>query len=575
MSRIATALGEEYRDTNTSVGVDVLPLIDEVVGKVRPALLVFLGAVGLVLLIACANVANLMLARAAAREREVAIRATLGAGRRHLLRPLLAESLLVALVGGATGLFLAFWSLELLRAAQPSFLPRLEDIALDGRVLGVTLALTLLTGVLFTIVPAARLVRGQLNETLREGTRGASGGAAAQRMRSALVLAEVATALVLLTGAGLLLRSFDQLQRVDAGFDGERVLSLQVILPSARYGGAANIERRRSFAEQLVEQARAVPGVQLAAVSSTLPTAGTPYSSFFIAGRPLPDAGTNQDVQNFAASPDYFRLMGIRLVRGRLFTAQDDGAAPGVVVINEEMARRYWPNADPLGARVSYGDPTDSTTRLFTVIGVVADVKQEGLGAASYAQWYEPVAQRPVSGLYLSVKTAADPLAAAGALRRVVSTLDSNLPVADIQTMEQRVGASLAQPRVSAALLGGFSGIALLLAAVGIYGVMAYAVAQRTREIGIRMALGARPDDVRRLVVRQGMVPVALGVALGLAGALAATRLMRSLLFGVSTADPFTFVAMATFLVAVALFASYLPARRATRVDPLIAMRSE
>ncbi|HEX5830364.1 MAG TPA: FtsX-like permease family protein, partial [Gemmatimonadaceae bacterium] len=478
-----------------------------------------------------------------------------------------------ALAGASLGLLLALWAVSALRAAAPAFLPRLAEIELDARVVLFTVALALLTGVLFGLAPALRAGRRQLADTIRDGARG-TGAAGAARLRASLVLAEVALALVLLVGAGLLVRSFDRLQRVSPGFDPRGVLTMRVILPPARYGDA-HVERARQFTAQLLEQARALPGVRTASVSSTLPMAGAPYNTFFVYGRQLPAPGTMQDAQRFIATADYFRVMGVRLVRGRLFTERDDAGAPGVVVINETMARRYWPGESPLGARITFGDPTDSATTRYTVVGVVNDVKQEGLSADAYAQLYQPFAQAPRLALHVAARTSGDPLQAAAALRRIVRALDPTLPVAEIRTMEDRVRESVAQPRVSVALLGGFSAVALLLAAVGIYGVMAYAVAQRTREIGIRVALGARPTDVRRLVVRQGMTPALLGVAVGLAGAFAVTRLMASLLFDVSATDPLTFAAVSAFLLSVALVASWLPARRATRVDPLLAMRSE
>ena len=573
MTTIARQLEQQYPETNTNWGIELVPLKDQLVGGVRPALLIFMGAVGLVLLIACANVANLMLTRATAREREMAIRATLGAQQSRLVRQMLTESVLVSLAGGALGLLLAVWGVGALRSTQSSVIPRVSEIGIDGWVLAFTLLLALATGVLFGLVPALRIARGELNGALREGARGASGGMGVRQLRGVLVLAEVALALVLLVGAGLLIRSFDRLQRVDPGFNPDHVLSAEIVLPRARYGEAP---RQRAFYRQLLDGMQGTPGVTSAALVSDVPlSGGASYLSFSVAGRPDPGPGTVQDAEVFVASPDYFRTLGIPLLQGRLFTTQDDAGKSNVVVINHAMAQRYWPGGNPIGAHVTLDDPRDSSASWSTVVGVIGDVHHNRLNQEPYPQMYAPVAQVPQRAMMLVVRTAGDPTGLVGAVRRAVTSLDASLPISNIMTMEERVSHSVAQPRVNLTLLALFAGVALALAAVGIYGVVSYTVVQRTRELGIRMALGARPGDVLRLVIRQAMAPALAGVALGLVGAWGGTRLMASLLFGVSASDPMVFGAVALFLSGVALLASYIPARRATRVDPLVALQYE
>ncbi|MDQ3698699.1 MAG: ABC transporter permease [Gemmatimonadota bacterium] len=560
-------LEEQYPQTNTGVTAQVVSLHDELVGGVRLALLVFMGAVGLVLLIACANVANLLLARAAAREREMAVRAALGAGRARLVRQLLTESVVLGLAGAALGLLLAVWGVAALQRASPSNLPRIEAIAVDGRVIVFTIAVSLVIGVLFGLAPAIRLSQHALGGALRDGLRTVGGGGL-RDLRGILVLGEVAVALLLLAGAGLLIRSFDKLQRVDVGVRPEGVVTAFMVPPSVTYPEMPQVT---TFYDRLLNALRESPGARDVALVSEPPVSGRAgYTTFAIEGRPDFAPGNTPDLQPYVATESYFRTLGIPLVRGRTFTAQDrDGAAP-VAVINEELARRHWPGQEPIGSRIAFGD-----TVFRTIVGIVGDTRQEGVSEAPYPQAYRAYAQVPRRAMYVTLRTGGDPLAAVGTLRQAVASIDREIALSDILTMEQRLGESVAQPRVNAALLTIFGLVALVLAAIGIYGVTSYAVAQRTREIGVRMALGARRSDVLRLVVRQGMLPVAAGLAVGIGAALAATRVLQNLLFGVDATDPITFVAITLLLGGTALVASLIPARRAAGVDPTVALRSE
>ena len=565
---VVTRLRRQYPETNGPLlSSDVLSLHEQLVGDVRRPLLVFMGAVGLVLLVACANVANLLLVRAAAREREVAIRSALGAGRGAILGQLLVESLLLGLAGGALGLALAAGGVAALRRSQFDALPRLAEVAVDGRVLAFTLLLGLATGALFGVVPALRLTADGVQGTLRAGGRGLTGAASARRIRSALVLAEVAMACVLLVGAGLLLRSFAELQRVRPGFDAERVLTFRTSLPRARY---ERDDQLVAFWDGVTARLRATPGVSAVAVTNTVPMGPVGYLSFTIEGR-TPETDRVEDVQPYVVSHDYFRALRVPLVRGRVFREGDAPGAPRVAVVNEEAVRRFFKGRDPIGARITLGDTAD----YMTIVGVVADVKQEAIGAKPYPQLYGVASQFPRRAMAVVVRTSGEPQAVAQAARRAVTALDPALPVYSVQTLEERVAGTVARPRITAVLVATFGGAALLLAAVGIYGVVSYTVAQRTRELGIRMALGASTPNVMRLVVGQGMAPAALGVVAGLAGAWALSRTIASLLYGVGATDPATFGTTALFLGGVALAAAYLPARRATRVSPTVALREE
>jgi len=567
MNAIARRIEEQFPDTNKGVGATLIPLHEQLVGNIRQAMLVLLGAVAFVLLIACANVANLMLARSAAREKEMAVRAALGAGRGRIVRQLLTESLLLALVGGTLGLVLAYWMVDLLVRFSPQGAPRVDEIAIDGRVLGFTLGIALLTGVVFGLAPALQVSRTDLNHSLKEGGRDAQSGARGGRLRGALVVAEMALALMLLVGAGLMIKSFVMLQRVDAGFNPDHVLTLNIALPRINYPDRPQIV---AFYTQLLDRIKALPGVQSAGLTSSLPLTGNNTDvNFLVEGRPQPPSNQQPAAWYSQVSPDYFRAMGMRLVKGRVFTEQDNEQAPRVVIISETLARRYFPGEDPLGKRI--GSPNNWRE----IVGVMTDVKHFGLETDARPSMFLADRQSPARFMAVVVRTAGEPLQIASAVRGAVWAGDKNLAVANVTPMTQLVSASIAQPRFILLLLGVFAGVALTLAAVGIYGVMSYSVTQRTREIGVRMALGARPRDVMRLVVGQGLLLTAAGVGIGLGGAVALTRLMNTLLFGVKPTDPVTFAVITLLLTSVALLACYLPARRAMKVDPMIALRYE
>jgi putative ABC transport system permease protein len=568
LKAIMRQLDELYPQTNDEVTAEVVSLREEVVGTVRPALLVFMGAVGLVLLIACANVANLLLARGAGRDREMAVRAALGAGRGRLVRQTLVESVVLSVVGAAVGLLLAGWTIPLLQRADLDMLPRLDEVSIDARVVLFTIGLSLVVGVLFGMAPALRLSGTALAGSLRDGQRAITGGSGLRDPRRLLVMAEVSLAMLLLVGAGLLIRSFERLQRVDVGVRTENVLTAFLALPNSRYPEMAQAQ---AFQERLDGELRRIPGVSSVAYTNQIPASGgSNYLAFGIDGRDAPPAGTPQDAQRYVVTPEYFRLYEIALRQGRTFTEQDREGAQDVALINETMARRHWPDADPIGQRITFDG-----TRYFSIVGIVADTRQEGVDEAPYPQAYVSRAQLPTRAMSIALRTTGDPLEVVPALRRTVRSLDGDIALSQVQSMREVVGSTIAQPRINTIVLSVFAGIALLLAAIGIYGVTSYAVAQRTREIGVRMALGARRGTVLGLVVRQGMLPVAAGLAVGLLAAFAATRVMQSLLFEVNTTDPLTFASITALLAAIALVASVVPALRASRVDPVVALRSE
>jgi putative ABC transport system permease protein len=572
MSRLAGALSQQYPEANTDRGLRVVPLQEQVVGDVRPALLVLLGAVVFVLLIASTNVANMLLARAAGRRREIAIRAALGAGRWRLVRQLLTESLLLSLAGGTAGLLLALWGVDLLVAFGPADLPRVKEVAVDGRVLGFTLAVSLLTGLVFGLVPALQSSRPALNETLKEGGRSATGGAGRRRVRSLLVVTEVTLSLVLLVGAGLLLKSFFRLRAVNPGFNPQNVLSMQLDLTGPNYQKGSQVI---PFQARLLERVRALPGVESAATASFVPIApdaGFSRLAFAVEGQ-TPDPADPPVAFYNGVSPDYFRTMQIPLVQGRAFDEHDVRGARNVAVINETLARRYFPGSDPLGRRVTLNDPTADDWA--TVVGVVKDTKPRELAGEPVAEMYMPYAQQPEPSMALMIRTAGSPDAVAAAVRREVLAIDAGLPVYSVRTLPAVMSEAVATPRFRTFLLGVFAALALLLAVVGIYGVMSYAVTQRTHEFGVRMALGAQGKDVLKLVVGHGMALALAGVLIGLAASFALTRVLAGLLYGVTPTDPLTFACVSLLLVAVALLACYVPARRAAKVDPMVALRYE
>ena len=560
----------------------IKPLQQEIVGDLSRALWVLLAAVGLVLLIACANVANLMLARSEMRASEIAIRTALGAGSARIVRQLLVESSLLAMVGGGAGLLLARWGLSLLPALGAEHLPRLQEIALDYQTLGFTLVMSLLTGVVFGLAPAFHAVKFDLNTALKEGGRASASSKGLSRLRNALVIAEVALSLVLLTGAGLLMRSFWRLQQVDTGFRSEQLLTLRLFSPASTYPNALQIA---AFYEKLLERVRSLPGVEHAAAASGVPIGSRNAATFFqIEGQPA-ERITDKAAEFRVVTPGYFRTLGVRLVRGRFLEDSDQQQTVPVAVVNETMARAYWPNEDPLGRRLRLldSDPERARTVFMSVVGVVADMKNSSLTDAAANEVFVPLRQRAaaVAGMgdaqqmTLAVRTSGEPQQLIKSIRQEVWALDPDIPITDVQTMEQILETVTVQRRFNTILLGIFAAVALLLASVGIYGVLAYSVTQRRHEIGIRMALGAQTRDVRRLVIGHGMKLAFVGVVIGLVGALALTRLMENLLFGIGAADPATFVAVLLLLPIVALVACYVPARRATNVDPMVALRHE
>ena len=567
MDAIAVALEKQYPDSNTSWRLRLVPLHEQIIGDIRFALYVLFGAVAFVLLIACANVANLLLVRAASRQKEIAIRNALGASRFRLVRQLLTESLLLSLAGGIAGLLLAVWGTELLVRFVPDALPRMGEVSVDNRALGFTILLSLLTGAVFGLVPAWQTSRPNLNETLKESGKGAGTGASRNRLRNTLVVAEIALALVLLAGAGLLIQSFRHLQSVNPGFDPSNVLTMGLVLPEMKY---AEPGQRRIFWEQVFQRVKALPGVNAVAATTQLPLRGGGDTYFKIEGRPFPDPTQQVTAFNPEISHDYFRSMKIPLLAGRDFTEAETKAAPRTVIINEAFAREYFRDVTPLGQRLII-DAGELLT--CEIIGVASDTKQFSLQAQTQPAMYLPSIQMGFSSLV--VQTSGDPLAMVAAVREAIRTVDKDQPVANIRSMEQILSISVAEQRFRMLLLGAFAAVALGLAGVGIYGVMSYDATQRTHEIGIRMALGAQTGDVLRLVIAQGMTLSLMGVAIGLAASFGLTRLMKTLLFDVSATDPTTFAAVALLLVSVALLACWIPARRATKVDPMIALRCE
>jgi putative ABC transport system permease protein len=571
VATIAGRMAESYPDTNARRSATLAPMHDDLVSDVRPSLLILLAAVAFVLLIACANVANLLLARAAARQKEIAIRTAVGASRLRIIRQLLTESLLLSLLGGAGGMLVAMWGVDLLISASPGNIPRLKEITLDGRVLAFTLLVSMLTGLIFGIAPALGASKPDLNEVLKEGGR--SGGESARRasLRNLLVISEVAICLVLLIGAGLLIKSFVRLLEINPGFNPEGVVTVNLAPPRAKY---PQPEQARAFFQQVIERAKELPGVESASLVNMLPLEGSNQSiTFRVEGRPIPAPGTDP-VGNFRnISPDYFRTMQIPLLRGRAPSEGDTKDTPHVIVINESLARDYFPDEDPIGKRILIGDD-DPPPR--EIIGIVGDIRHDALDKEAVPEYYISYLQNPERYLYLVARMPSVEAASAGTLLRgAIKQVENGLYIPNIETMEQLRAGSIAGQRFNMLLLGVFAAVALVLAAVGIYGVMSYSVSQRTREIGVRMALGAQQKDVLRLVVGHGMLLALGGVAIGLVASFFLTRLMLSLLYGVSATDPVTFAVISLILTGVALVACFVPARRATKVDPCVALRYE
>ena len=559
---------------NKGFGVEVLQLREQFVGKVRNALLILLGAVGFVLLIACANVANLMLSRAAARQKEIALRAALGASRLRIVRQLLTESMLLALLGSLVGLGLAWWGIRALVAISPRDLVNLQSIGINLTVLGWTLAISLATGIIFGIAPALEAARLNLNDALKEGGRGDGGqGARSHRLRAILVVAEVALALVLLVSAGLLLKSFGRLRGINTGFDTENVLTMVVRLAGTRYREDQQVV---GFFRQATERIGTLPGVRAAGIVNYLPLYGGLGSStgFTIEGKPEPPPGEEPITNVRVSDASYFGAMGIPLLRGRNFTDFESSETKHVIIISDSLARQYFPGEDPLGKRISvamFDKPNPPTE----IIGIVGDVRYDSLTDQAEPTVYFPPPELTYAFMTLVIRTTGEPASIAPSVRSVLREIDSTQPVSDVRTMEQVMGETLGRARFYTLLLALFAGLAMLLAAVGIFGVMNYSVNLRTREIGIMVALGAQQGQILTLILRQGLVLTLIGISLGVAGALALTRLMSGMLFGVEATDPLTFAAIVVLLTVVSAIACYLPARRATRVDPVIALRYE
>jgi putative ABC transport system permease protein len=572
METVSARLAKEFPGENEGWTARVVPLHSEIVGDVKPALLLLLGAVGLVLLISCANIANLLLARATSRAKEMSVRIALGAGRGRIVRQLLTESAALGVLGGIAGMLLAFWGVNALRTLPPAEIATVSEIRVDRYVLGFALLLSIVASLIFGLAPALFAAGSDLNTNLREaaGRTGAVGRR--QTARSFLATAETALAMVLLIGAGLLVRSFVTLMSVNPGFRSEHLMKAEVSLPQFQY---SKPEQWNAFANDLLARIQAEPGLRETAIGIPLPLAdGFVNLGFSIEGVAPPPSSSPRTADYVAATPGYFGVMGIPLLKGRDFTDLDLSSAPCVTIISEAMARQYFPNQDPIGKRITFGFPPNGEA-IREIVGVVGDVRDVALNQAPAAMMYVPFAQAPFWGVVVVSRGNLSLAAFAEAIRRDASAIDKDLPVTDIAAMPDAVNASVAQPRFQTLLLGLFGALALILAAVGIYGVISYSVIQRTHEIGIRMSLGAQPSQVLRLVMGQGVKLALAGIVIGSAAALALTQLMRSLLYEVSPADPLTFAGIAALLVGVALAACYIPARRAMRVDPMTALRYE
>jgi putative ABC transport system permease protein len=573
METITARLRQQYPETNNRRFNRVVSLHTHLVGDTSSMLWLLFGAVSFVLLIACANVANLLLANAASRQKEMAIRAALGASRWRVIRQLLTESAMLALVGGGVGLLLALWGVGLITRLLPADFPRVADISVDWRVLGFTLAASLSTGILFGLAPALQISRTRVQESLKESARGSSSGTGHARLRRLLIIGEVALSVVLLAGAGLLFRSFLELQSVNAGFNPQQVLTVRLTPSGPNY---SRDSLYMSFYSQVMQKISELPGVQAVGAINTLPLAKGPTSGIRIEGAPPLTRDQWPSTNYRSISSDYFRAMNIPLIQGRGFSERDAEGAPLVMIINQAMARRDFPNADPIGKRINMGGINAQGQPIWwEIVGVAANVRSLELREEASPEFYLSSLQDTFAGMSIVIRAAVEPASLTPEIRRIVAEVDRSAPVSEVKTMDHIVAEAVTQPRFNLFLLGLFGGIALLLSAAGIYGVTAYSVTQRTHEFGIRMALGAQVGDVLRMILGQGMMLILIGIAVGLLASFALTRLMKSLVFGVSVTDPLTFVVITLLLSLVALLACYIPARRATKVDPLVALRYE
>jgi putative ABC transport system permease protein len=573
MRAISSRLAQQYPNVNANVTAVVIPMHEWITGNLRLPLLILLGGVAFVLLIACANVANLLLVRGVAREGELAVRTALGAGRGRLVRQLVTESMVLSLFGGALGFLFAIVGTRLLVAAAPTSIPRLDSIRVDGSILAFTLAIAGITGAIFGLMPARQMLRPDISKVLREGGRGVGQRAGSHRARRVLVVAEVALSVVLLAGAGLLIRSFSRMMNVDPGFRTDHSISFALSLPEVKYKTPA---QQATFMTTVMERMRALPGVQSAGAGLGMPLTNFGFGfSFTVAGRAPVKPSDEPDAEVRIATPEYFPTMGIRIVRGRGFTPQDDAGATRVLLITEAAAKKFFPNEDPLGKHITFGWSRDSVPLEGDIIGVVADVKQSSLAEATLPQFWAAFDQWPMSNMTVVLHTTREVQSVVTDARRAIAELDPDLALAHVGTLENVVAESVAQPRFYMMLLTAFAVVAILLASIGIYGVIAYLVGQRAREIGIRIALGASPSNVVRMVVNEGVVMVAIGIGVGIVGAIALTQLMRALLFNTTSTDPMTYILVTLVLAAVALVASSVPALRAANVDPALAMRAE
>jgi putative ABC transport system permease protein len=573
MDIIAAQMKQDYPGNYPPGGgltISVVPLHEQVVGDIHLALAVLFGAVGFVLLIACANVANLLLSRAAVRQKEIAIRAAVGASRLRLLRQLLTESVLLSLMGGLVGLAIALLAVKALRVFGLESVPRLNEVGVDGRVMAFTFLIALLTGIVFGLAPALRASRVDLNKVLKEGGRGSGKGGTSDRTRKLLVISEVALSLVLLIGAGLLIRSYQRILDANPGFNSHNVLSMRLSLPAVKYSSPDSIV---SFYRRAGERLKSLPEIESVGTTYSLPmsTVALAWEPITIEGYTVRNAQDSIISNVRIVSPEYFATMGIPLLKGRYFDEHDKKGAPETVIVDETLAERFWPNDDPLGKRLKRAN----SETWMTVVGVISDAKEYSQEKEPPITVYYPFEQTVARNMFLVIRTTSDPAQMTGAITKEIQTLDPEMPVFDVDTMDHRLYDAMARRRFSTFLLGVFAVLALILAAIGIYGVMAYSVNQRTHEIGIRLALGAQPGNILQLVIKQALILTSTGVAIGLAGAFALTRVMSSLLYGVSATDGFTFVIPPVLLGSIALLASYIPARRAAKVDPMIALRYE